>query len=371
MAIYTQSGSAAPVEAEVPVYGSNRLGTYFTTGGLYRYEIRDNVGSVRVVLMSTKNSSTNQANVFNYSDYYPFGSIAQSAGTSYRYDYQGAYAEKDPVTGFNNFELRMYDGRIGRWLSTDPKGQFASPYEGMGNNPVTGIDKNGGEDGNSDSPPDIIITGSDNKTLTIKAPGPDININVDQKIGKDQTIDLGIQNLNNVAIGYSSSLTGQLQLLWGASGFAEVDHVLFFDKTYGGYWYDYLGGGGSVRLGAGGGVSGNVGANLFVAYNTSGRPADPSTWAGATYFAGYDIDVKDIVGAGVNAQFFGNSTWKGISIGGSLGAGSSANIGTGFVGASYSKQLTPSVPTSNRSYWDIGSNWYNNTIAGFMGLPKF
>ncbi len=39
----------------------------------------------------------------------------------------------------------MYDGRIGRWLSVDPAGQFASPYEGMGNNPVSGSDPTGGE----------------------------------------------------------------------------------------------------------------------------------------------------------------------------------------------------------------------------------
>ncbi|GEM_PF-3374480 len=39
----------------------------------------------------------------------------------------------------------MYDARIGRWLSTDPKGQFASPYEGMGNDPVTGSDPTGGD----------------------------------------------------------------------------------------------------------------------------------------------------------------------------------------------------------------------------------
>jgi RHS repeat-associated protein len=65
-------------------------------------------------------------------------------GTTYRYDYQGAYAEKDNITNWNNFELRMYDSRIGRWLGPDPKGQFASPYEGMGNNPVSGSDPTGG-----------------------------------------------------------------------------------------------------------------------------------------------------------------------------------------------------------------------------------
>jgi RHS repeat-associated protein len=106
------------------------------------YEIRDNVGSVRVALNRTKVSG--QADVYTYNDYFPYGSIARSGGTTYRYDYQGAYAEKDPVTGLNNFDLRMYDGRIGRWLSVDPMGQYASPYEGMGNNPVSGIDPSGG-----------------------------------------------------------------------------------------------------------------------------------------------------------------------------------------------------------------------------------
>lgn len=40
----------------------------------------------------------------------------------YRYGYQGEFAEKDPDTGLNAFELRMYDSRIGRWISPDPNG---------------------------------------------------------------------------------------------------------------------------------------------------------------------------------------------------------------------------------------------------------
>ncbi|MNF86260.1 hypothetical protein D3C84_686920 [compost metagenome] len=42
------------------------------------------------------------------------------------------------------FQLRLWDGRIGRWLSTDPYSQYASPYLGMGNNPVSGVDPDGG-----------------------------------------------------------------------------------------------------------------------------------------------------------------------------------------------------------------------------------
>lgn len=65
----------------------------------------------------------------------------------YRHGYQGQYAEHDAETGWENFELRLYNSRVGRWLSYDPEGQFNSPYVGMGNNPVSGIDPNGGFSG--------------------------------------------------------------------------------------------------------------------------------------------------------------------------------------------------------------------------------
>jgi RHS repeat-associated protein len=71
--------------------------------------------------------------------------LQKKCAGGYRYDYQGQYSEKDPVTGLNNFELRMYDLMIGRWISKDPAGQFATPYERMGNNPVSGTDPTGGE----------------------------------------------------------------------------------------------------------------------------------------------------------------------------------------------------------------------------------
>lgn len=39
----------------------------------------------------------------------------------------------------------MYDAQIGRWMSTDPMGEFWSPYTGMGNNPVSKVDPDGGQ----------------------------------------------------------------------------------------------------------------------------------------------------------------------------------------------------------------------------------
>ena len=86
-------------------------------------------------------------NVVAGADFYPFGLAMENREITredYRYGYQGQYAEKDKETGWNAFELRMYDGRIGRWLSPDPYGQFSSPYVAMGNNPITGMDPDGG-----------------------------------------------------------------------------------------------------------------------------------------------------------------------------------------------------------------------------------
>ncbi|MGY0427013.1 MAG: RHS repeat-associated core domain-containing protein, partial [Polaribacter sp.] len=77
-------------------------------------------------------------------DYYPFGSKMPNRNIvgDYRYGYQGQ--EVDPETGKEAFQLRLWDGRIGRWLTTDPMHEFSSPYLGMGNNPISKIDPTGG-----------------------------------------------------------------------------------------------------------------------------------------------------------------------------------------------------------------------------------
>jgi hypothetical protein len=41
----------------------------------------------------------------------------------------------------------MYDGRVGRWMTTDPYSQYHSPYLAMGNDPISRIDPDGGTDG--------------------------------------------------------------------------------------------------------------------------------------------------------------------------------------------------------------------------------
>lgn len=80
------------------------------------------------------------------SDYGAWGDEIRTQKTNesiYRYSYQGQYAEKDEETGWNHFDLREYDPVIGRWTSTDPAGQYWSPYIGMGNNPMVNVDPDG------------------------------------------------------------------------------------------------------------------------------------------------------------------------------------------------------------------------------------
>jgi RHS repeat-associated protein len=80
------------------------------------------------------------------SDYYPFGLVMESREITqedYRYGYQGQYSEKDATTGWNSFTSRMYDPRIGRWTTSDPGGQYPSPYMAMGNTPNMSVDPDG------------------------------------------------------------------------------------------------------------------------------------------------------------------------------------------------------------------------------------
>lgn len=146
MSVYEQSGVGAIVQSQLPVYGSGkRLGVYFKSSAVYRYELNDHLGNVRAVFYK---NAPNTIQMVVYRDYYPFGmpilNRQYTDADGYRYGYQGQYSERDPETNWNAFELRMYDSKIGRWMSVDPKSQFWSPYAGMGNEPISQTDPDGG-----------------------------------------------------------------------------------------------------------------------------------------------------------------------------------------------------------------------------------
>ena len=55
--------------------------------------------------------------------------------------YQGKEYDKD--LQWYDFHARQYDPYLGRFLAADPMMQFSSPYNGMGNDPISIIDPTG------------------------------------------------------------------------------------------------------------------------------------------------------------------------------------------------------------------------------------
>ena len=199
LSIYSTNQSTTttptPLQTEIAVYGQSRAGIYnlsyssTTTGGVttyalsgtaFNYEIKDHLGSVRVII--NRNLNTNSTvNIMSWADYLPFGEVMQSSpvtGYNDRYGYQGEYAICDPETatntggnnigGWNSFDHRMFDANLGRWLSPDAGKQYHSPYEGMGNDPVNGVDPDGNAWG-------LLIDGNGNKLYKWFGEGVDVS----------------------------------------------------------------------------------------------------------------------------------------------------------------------------------------------------
>jgi RHS repeat-associated protein len=105
-----------------------------------------------------------QTMVTQAADYGVWGDVLRemkAAEFTYRFGYQGQFAEKDEETGWNHFELREYDAVIGRWTATDPAGQYYSPYLSMGNNPANHVDPDGGRD-------DVFASINGKRTVIVK-----------------------------------------------------------------------------------------------------------------------------------------------------------------------------------------------------------
>ena len=107
------------------------------------------------------------------------------ANTNYRYGFNGK--EKDNSTGNDNYDFgaRIYDGRIGRWLSTDSKTSKYpgfSPYVYSGNNPISFIDPDG---------EDWIVSTTTNKKTGVTT----INITINAKIVNNSSKPIDMQKL--------------------------------------------------------------------------------------------------------------------------------------------------------------------------------
>ncbi|GAL87798.1 RHS repeat-associated core domain-containing protein [Sporocytophaga myxococcoides] len=157
------------------LYGSTRLGMvdlnknittlgavsnslFATKTGIKLFEGSNHLGNVLTVFTDRKIPVASGTNVLSYtadiastSDYYAFGS--QMPGrkytkTNYRYGFNGMEKD-DEVKGSGNsydFGARIYDPRIGRWLSLDPSAAKYvgwSPYNFVRDNPIRYVDPDG------------------------------------------------------------------------------------------------------------------------------------------------------------------------------------------------------------------------------------
>lgn len=71
-----------------------------------------------------------------------------SATTEYRYGFNGKEKDKDISEGGQDYGMRIYDSRLGRFLSVDPITKdypWYTPYQFAGNNPIKFIDLDGAE----------------------------------------------------------------------------------------------------------------------------------------------------------------------------------------------------------------------------------
>ncbi|MBA3899876.1 MAG: hypothetical protein H0X62_06640 [Bacteroidetes bacterium] len=162
--------------SEHNIFGSSRLGLLsvneLTTNldkgnyksrlmGRKNYELSNHLGNVLSVVSDRKIAvSLNTTTVAYYladikstTDYYAFGSEMPGRtfnSTDYRYGMNGMEKD-DEIKGSGNsydFGARIYDPRIGKWLSVDPlqtKYPSLSPYHSFGNSPIVVVDKDGKE----------------------------------------------------------------------------------------------------------------------------------------------------------------------------------------------------------------------------------
>jgi RHS repeat-associated protein len=129
--------------------------------GEKHYELSDHLGNVRVVVsdikMGTWNSSNTAINAYrpqllSRADYYAFGSLLPGrnySSDSYRFGFNGKENDNDVynATGtFQDYGMRMYDPRIGRFPSVDPiAAQYPelTPYQFASNTPIQATDLDG------------------------------------------------------------------------------------------------------------------------------------------------------------------------------------------------------------------------------------
>ncbi|WP_462264569.1 RHS repeat-associated core domain-containing protein [Mucilaginibacter sp.] len=174
LATYDNQGNAINWR-EQSLYGSSRLGLWkpdyaltsatvdqaskaFNTAGSRQYELTNHLGNVLATVSDRRLQDGSTSGVPNYkpdvltaTDYYPFGMAmkGRSTGNAYRYGFNGKENDKDISDGAQDYGMRIYDGRVGRFASIDPlslKYPWYTPYQFAGNSPIANTDLDGEEE---------------------------------------------------------------------------------------------------------------------------------------------------------------------------------------------------------------------------------
>jgi len=211
MGVYTlgdpTKDSGALTQSEVDLYGRSRLG--LSTGklncstlvnregqqwqnvvvrGAKLFELNNHLGNVLVTISDKKLQQTTDsftvayytADVINANDYYSFGmpmpgrTYTIGSAAANRYGFNGK--EQDPeLKGFGDqydYGMRMYDPRVGRFLSVNPLFKtypYYTPYQYASNNPMLAIDVDGLESSNDKNPTQVTEQEVANKQNYIEA----------------------------------------------------------------------------------------------------------------------------------------------------------------------------------------------------------
>ena len=125
-------------------FGSRLLGTK-------EYDLTDHLGNVTVQLSDRKTGTLATGNIeaqlLSYQQYYPFGwempGRSLNGGQS-RFGFNGK--EDDEEWGIQDYGFRLYENRVGRFLSVDPltaSFPWWTPYQFAGNTPLQAVDLDG------------------------------------------------------------------------------------------------------------------------------------------------------------------------------------------------------------------------------------
>ena len=145
--------------------GTHNTGLFERIMGLKRYELSNHLGNVMEVIddlpvgQIAGSPTSNQLtiaefyypHILSYQDYFSFGMITPDrshSSNSYRFGFNGKENDNEVkgTGGQQDYGMRIYDPRLGKFLSVDPLTKdyaYYTPYQFSGNMPIWAIDLDG------------------------------------------------------------------------------------------------------------------------------------------------------------------------------------------------------------------------------------